>query len=347
MQPFVKRRFWISLAIAAMLGLQLITGAAAMPTISIAPASPPSPPNSPPADPTPQPPPPGQPPITSAGEAYHYKLQPKLRELARSGKDDEITVRIIGQAAQNKKATDMASFVKLAPLAQPDDETGLQVWYGRLSARNLEKLAGLPQVARVDLIEARAELPRYRDPDQTAPRMSETRKAQLRGQAPIPRITIPQETTGWWDIGPGHESKKAWDKGYTGSGVRVANIDTGVDFCHPDLYGTWATYSVAASRNITYNNVINYYNYYDGWPLALSPSSNQLMIFDLVINGGYTDFNTFAYGFSKFADTRTAATGSTIIFDSKVYTTTGTASLNPVYHIGYHPLSVRLFENAI
>jgi hypothetical protein len=37
-----------------------------------------------------------------------------------------------------------------------------------------------------------------------------------------------------------HKADKAWDKGFQGEGVNVAIVDTGVDFAHPDLYGTQA-----------------------------------------------------------------------------------------------------------
>ena len=50
-----------------------------------------------------------------------------------------------------------------------------------------------------------------------------------------------------------------------------------------------------------------------------------------------TDLNTFAYGISKFADTRTAGVGSVISFDGNDYITSGTAYPGTAYHIGYHP----------
>jgi uncharacterized repeat protein (TIGR01451 family) len=38
-----------------------------------------------------------------------------------------------------------------------------------------------------------------------------------------------------------HHAPEAWAKGFTGSGVVAAVVDSGVDFGHPDLIGTWAT----------------------------------------------------------------------------------------------------------
>ena len=39
---------------------------------------------------------------------------------------------------------------------------------------------------------------------------------------------------------PIHGSQDAWAKGYTGDGVRYMSNDSGADYCHPDLFGTWA-----------------------------------------------------------------------------------------------------------
>jgi len=53
-------------------------------------------------------------------------------------------------------------------------------------------------------------------------------------------------------------AQAAWAKGYTGEGVQVAIVDSGVDFGHPDLEGTQAVYEEGP---------------YEGWPIALDPRS--------------------------------------------------------------------------
>ncbi len=57
-----------------------------------------------------------------------------------------------------------------------------------------------------------------------------------------------------------HGATDAWERGYNGSGVRVAVADSGIDFAHPDLNGTQAILDDATSP-------------YDGWGIMHDPIS--------------------------------------------------------------------------
>lgn len=62
-----------------------------------------------------------------------------------------------------------------------------------------------------------------------------------------------------------HGINESWAKGYTGDGVNVAVVDTGVDFAHPDLTGTQAVVNDSSSP-------------YNGWPIAYDPESMKTYI---------------------------------------------------------------------
>lgn len=62
-----------------------------------------------------------------------------------------------------------------------------------------------------------------------------------------------------------HGASVAWTKGYTGTGVVAAVVDTGVDFAHPDLQGAQARVPAGP---------------YAGWPYAYDTLSGFLYAFD-------------------------------------------------------------------
>ena len=56
-----------------------------------------------------------------------------------------------------------------------------------------------------------------------------------------------------------HDFARAWKDGFTGKGVTVGVMDGGTDFGHPDLIGTWQTWSNAPDPG------------WNGWPKAFDP----------------------------------------------------------------------------
>jgi subtilisin family serine protease len=101
----------------------------------------------------------------------------------------------------------------------------------------------------------------------------------------------------------------AWSMGYTGKGVKVAIIDTGVDFATPDMIGTQARVPNASSP-------------YYGWPIVIDLDS--LVAYEDEMNLSIDPCR----GPPRYANTTST--------DVKGYQVTGT-SKSGLYHIGDHP----------
>lgn len=166
-----------------------------------------------------------------------------------------------------------------------------------IPANLVAKIAGLPSVYYVA---------QFRLPDPPAPMDDDFTREELRAGMPEP--------TTWYTIFT-HGAVAAWDKGYTGAGVRVADVDSGVDFAHPDLQGTQARQPFGP---------------YAGWPIAYDSRS----MLNYLFTGGMAFTGDPAY------DIWYVDTSST---DTSGYTVTGT-SMSGTYHVGMHPDdTLRLF----
>lgn len=85
--------------------------------------------------------------------------------------------------------------------------------------------------------------------------------------------------------------KRAWEEGFTGKGITVAIIDTGIDATHPDLKD-----KVKKSFNLTGETLINSHGTHvagiiaaNGWLVGGAPDVSLLDIKVLGINGGTVD----------------------------------------------------------
>ena len=262
------------------------------------------------------------------------RIGPTLRSLAREGSEELIWINVFV-----KEGTDLSRYME--PGAVTRKILGQTQILGQARAANLVKVASHEGVTAVlDPMPYEPPSPII-DPDVSqkrdgAPEKIRKRVAAIRaaGEAADRNMLADSGTagaaaaertapTGWWDVGNGHKSAVAWDKGFTGQGVKVADLDSGVDFAHPDLQGTWAVLDDPESP-------------YDGWPIAFDPYS----IWRYAFWGA--EYGPDVMGLTWYADTSTTCTGSPCAFQPRGaiephdYTLPAT-SKSGVYHIGYHP----------
>ncbi len=185
----------------------------------------------------------------------------------------------------------------------PSTYAGPRVVTIEVPAKLLEKIATLDHVVAV----APAVVPQV--PDQADPDLP----ARADAGAPAPTII---------EAGKGHQVPEAWALGFNGTGINVAVMDSGVDFGHPDLQGTFARDPNPSSP---------YYN----WPIAFDPNS----MFRYLVGG-----MTFPaapgswYVNTSFATTANPGNGTLdASFNGHFYNVFGIPSLSGLYHLGVHP----------
>ncbi|MCA9933916.1 MAG: PKD domain-containing protein, partial [Anaerolineales bacterium] len=193
-----------------------------------------------------------------------------------------------------------------------------------LPAETIAKLDGVTAVTPLtltpppDLLDGAAP-----DPTALANRIAAMQTLPHNNRAIPADVRAPQD---WYDTPEIHHANDAWANGYTGQGVKVLINDSGIDFCHPDLIGTWATVDDPASP-------------YDGWPLMFD--SYSLYLYALDQRFGQTNI---ADGLSDYADTSATCTAATCTYQPigaaapHTYTLpSAIASQSGIYHIGSHP----------
>ncbi len=229
------------------------------------------------------------------------------------------------------------------------DPLGLQVAVGQVRAANVYKLASLPGVVFMQKAESIVEPPTPPEPDlafRPSRRELRARAAAIRNtfapsnplspiapsgeriaeeETPIPESPgSGADPTGWYDVAEGHKSAAAWAKGYTGAGVKVMANDSGIDFAHPDLQGTWAEVTDPASP-------------YFGWPMMFDSYSMYLYVLDNFFGSSY-----LADGLADYADTSATCDLADCTFrplgasGQYAYLLPAT-SVSGTYHIGNHP----------
>ena len=245
----------------------------------------------------------------SASPPYVGKMSPTVREWAGTG---EGTVRAV---VATDDVVELGAYLRSVGIdtpvgSVPTGVQGLRAVVVEVPAPLLGKIAALEHVLEIAPA-VQPELAALADPDVPG----------LVGEGPAPTLI---------EAGKGHHVPDAWALGYTGTGIRVAPMDSGTDFGHPDLHGTYARVTDPASPY--FNPIFGL-----GWPMAFDPYSMEVYLF----TGGVGQFPLA--GFSWYVNTSFETTANPITglidtpFLGRTYNVSGIVSASGAYHIGLHP----------
>ena len=216
------------------------------------------------------------------------KVDSELRSLAAEGGETPVQVYIL--AKEGADLSRVATVTETRPF--PD---GAELVVATVLPSQIEKLASHPDVVAAEAFHA-IEAPIPLTPKEDVTRMTAGEARALREQAledlqprELPagfkpsvkgQITSADDWNGASLIG----APEAWAKGYTGEGVNIAILDSGIDFGHPDLENNIAFYEDGP---------------YAGWPIALDPYSMRNYYYE-----GYTGWYNYWWGdnYSWYAD---------------------------------------------
>jgi Subtilase family len=266
--------------------------------------------------------------VRSKDDAVKAKLSPDLQQKV----DDEATGPVavvvslpssaVAQATQIMDDTHVAS------------HTGAALVVGRVNATKLSKLAAVVGVVSVDSIQFKQTgTPTGRDPEVGNQPDKKTRNEALRAfqKNSVPFDKAPPLKTSNFDQlksmnvldAKTHDFTGAWSAGYTGTGVTASVLDGGADWGHPDLIGTWQTW--------TQDDVTNYGADpgWVGWPKAFDPYSTLVLLAapDLVPQGlsWYTQTQSATCTYVKKNGKPTTATDKDALCSVSFATQTGPA----------------------
>jgi hypothetical protein len=239
---------------------------------------------------------PGQVLLDAAARRPDAKIDTILAEKVRNAAPDAREFVIVASATR----LDLSSYGQQV-LHQWGWPAGEQLALLKVSPKVVASLAALPGVASVesgdptlkravpdespDLSVAR----RFKPASGLALRELQAALKQAPTWAETQQLLSSQATTGsgrgmgpagWHDVADGHGAREAWQMGFKGSGVRVAVLDSSVDFAHPDMQGTVAvnpTSSPYAGWAQIYDPYANYnYMLESTNPDPTAPKASQL-----------------------------------------------------------------------
>ncbi len=192
------------------------------------------------------------------------KVDSELRQVAEEGGAVAVEVYILAKAGADLSGVVDVRETRPFPAGQ-------ELVVATVKPAMIPKMASHPDVIAAEVFHA-IEAPIPLTPKEDAGRMTKEKADELRAQAAavfadpegnqkaLPIGAAPSGTEGVddWNGASLIGAPEAWAKGYTGEGVDVAIIDSGVDFGHPDLQDNIAFYEDGP---------------YAGWPIALDPYS--------------------------------------------------------------------------
>jgi len=197
------------------------------------------------------------------------KLDRKLRDKVEEGSNEtvHVFVTVADGAAPVKALLDDAAAAETA---------GGSIVVGATTVQKLPKLADSKGVVSVGLVELKKTGRPLGVPDpELDKRLSRAKlNAALKGlyRREVPYDKAPPLKGSNFDAlkelgvldAKTHGFADAWKAGYTGEGVTVGVLDGGTDWGHPDLIGTWQTWSGAADTETIDDG-------WNGWPKAFDP----------------------------------------------------------------------------
>ena len=172
----------------------------------------------------------------TSANAQVNKITPELHNTLQSLQpDDEVSVIItLSDKADIKPFKDMSkSFRRPGMIRVLKDKADLtqrplKTFLDSRRAKKIKSLwliNGMAVTAKVNVIEELAILP-------------EVESIRLDRVINLPEVTLEAATPPEWNI-DAIRAPELWNLGFTGTGVVVANMDTGVDLDHPDLQSKW------------------------------------------------------------------------------------------------------------
>jgi uncharacterized repeat protein (TIGR01451 family) len=214
------------------------------------------------------------------------KLDSELRDLAAQGGTEPVVVYI--HAEEGADLSKVVEVVERRPLP-----FGGELVVAKVLPDKIGKMASHPGVQAAEAFHAiEAPIPLTPKEDQQRPTREQIKELREKAKAykehpetaparELPggltpaapsSLTSPSGTSDWHGVDL-IGAQDAWAKGYTGEGVNIAIIDSGVDFGHPDLEGKQAVYESGP---------------YEGWPIALDPRSMRQYYYN-----GYTSWDNY------------------------------------------------------